>query len=79
MKVYRDTWFEVKEARQQFGLADIYRSKDAAIIAMNDAQLRQKEQGYKPADFRVFEVNFMRIFDDNGHEFEQTTKTCVYK
>lgn len=79
MKICRDTWFEVQEARQQFGLADTYRSKDAAIIAMNDVQLRQKEQGYQPADFRVFEVNFMRIFDDNGHEFEQTTKTCVYK
>lgn len=79
MKVYRDTWFEVKEARQQFSLADTYRSKDAAIIALKDVQLRQKEQGHKPDDLRVFEVNFTRVFDDDGHEFEQTTKTCVYK
>lgn len=79
MKIYKNTWFEVKEARQQFGLGNTYRSKDGAIIALEDAQLRQKEQGYSPADLRVFEVNFMRIFDDDGHEFEQTTKICVYK
>ena len=78
MTIRENKRYEIVEAHLQYGLPEIYETKEEAVIAMNDILLREQDGGYNPSFLRVLEVKTVRIWDD-GIAFEQVTKTCVYK
>lgn len=79
MNIYNACWYEVIEARNNFSLPDKYFSKKDAIDALRVSNKKEQDGGYPESKLLVYKVDLVRIFDEEGIQYEQTTKTCVYK